>query len=412
MKTSRPLRRGATALAALALVVAGCGSDGDTTTTAAAAAAAATTVAEATTTTAAATTTVAATVDASTTTAAAPAGGRVMNDAIGEVEVPAEAERIATTAPAFTTSVLLLGGADKLVALEENYGKNEWIKQKYPALAGLPVVFAANQTDVEQLLDQKPDLVLYAARYGEGTLRQLQDLGIAAISGEKDSDLPGYDHLNWVRDNQLYFGKAIGGVQLEKATTYAAEFTDIRARIEERTKGLTDDQRPTVVQLSAAGKVLQANDGSAIGQELITMAGGINAAASATGESMGPSGQTQIDPEQLLSWNPEILLVDSPAIRDAIASDPVLASLKAVEGNRVYVIPNGAMAWAYNGPEEYLAMQFFAKAIHPELFADLDLEKATTTFYDGYFGFEITDADLAHLFDLADGQRVADVFVR
>ncbi len=38
----------------------------------------------------------------------ATAEARVMHDALGDVTVPFEAQRIATTAPAFTTAVLLL----------------------------------------------------------------------------------------------------------------------------------------------------------------------------------------------------------------------------------------------------------------------------------------------------------------
>ena len=337
---------------------------------------------------------------------------RVMQDSLGDVVVPFEAQRIATTAPAFTTAVLLLGGSDKLVALEENYGKNEWIKEKYPQLADLPVVFAGNETNMEELLNQDPDLVLYAARYGEDTLKQLQDLDIAAVSGAKDSDAPGYDHLNWVRDNQLYFGEAIGGAQLENAKKYGDQFTETRAAIAEKTDDLPEADRPTVVQLSAAGETLQANNGSAIGQEMIELGGGINAAADADGESMGPSGQTKIEAEQLLSWNPDILLVDSQEISDAVTSDPILSELDAVKSGRIHIVPNGAMAWAYNGPEAYLAMQFFAKAIQPELFTDLDIQKNTEDFYKTYFGFELDDADLAHLFNLEDGQKVADVFAK
>lgn len=92
-------------------------------------------------------------------------------------------------------------------------------------------------------------------------------LGIAAVSGAKDSNAPGYDHLNWVRDNQLYFGEAIGGAQLENAKTYAEEFTSAREAITAKTEGIAEADRPTVVQLSAAGDILQANNGSAIGQE-------------------------------------------------------------------------------------------------------------------------------------------------
>jgi ABC transporter, substrate-binding protein len=334
---------------------------------------------------------------------------RVVDDELGQITVPAESKRIATTAPAYTTAVLLLGGADKLVALEDNYGKNEWIKGKYPQLAKLPVVFSGNEVNMEELTKQDPDLVIYASRYGENNLKQLQELSIATVSSPKGSDKQG-NKIDQLRARQVYLGEVIGGVQLDKAKKYSEEYLAIRSEIEAKTASIPEAERPTVVQLSGAGDSLQANNGSAIGQELITLAGGVNAGAGATGESKGPSGQTKIDPEQLLSWDPELLLVDSAKIRDSIKSDPVLSGLKAVQNNNVIVIPNGAMAWAYNGPEEYLNMYFFAKAVHPELFKDIDMEARTKAFYKEYFGFDLTDDDVKHLFNLTDGQGVEDVF--
>ena len=333
----------------------------------------------------------------------------VVDDELGQITVPAESKRIATTAPAYTTAVLLLSGADKLVALEDNYGKNEWIKGKYPQLANLPVVFSGNEVNMEELTKQDPDLVIYASRYGENNLKQLQDLGIATVSSPKGSDKQG-NKIDQLRARQVYLGEVIGGVQLDKAKKYSEEYLAIRSEIEAKTASIPETERPTVVQLSGAGDSLQANNGSAIGQELITLAGGVNAGAGATGESKGPSGQTKIDPEQLLSWNPELLLVDSTKIRDSIKSDPVLSGLKALQNNNIIVIPNGAMAWAYNGPEEYLNMYFFAKAVHPELFKDVDMEARTKAFYKEYFGFDLTDDDVKHLFNLTDGQGVEDVF--
>ena len=334
---------------------------------------------------------------------------RVVDDELGQVTVPAESNRIATTAPAYTTAVLLLGGADKLVALEDNYGKNEWIKGKYPQLANLPVVFSGNEVNMEELLKQSPDLVVYANRYGENNLRQLQDLDIAAVSSPKGSDKEG-NKIDQLRARQVYLGEVIGGVQLDKANKYSQEYLAIKSEIEAKTASIPESERPTVVQLSGAGDSLQANNGSAIGQELITLAGGVNAGAGATGESKGPSGQTKIDPEQLLSWDPELLLVDSAQIRDTITSDSTFSGLKAVKNNNIIVIPKGAMAWAYNGPEEYLNMYFFAKAVHPELFKDIDMEAKTKAFYKEYFGFDLDEADLKHLFGLSDGQSVEDVF--
>lgn len=343
------------------------------------------------------------------TTASQSGSPRVVDDELGQVTVPAESNRIATTAPAYTTAVLLLGGADKLVALEDNYGKNEWIKGKYPQLANLPVVFSGNEVNMEELLKQSPDLVVYANRYGENNLKQLQDLDIAAVSSPKGSDKEG-NKIDQLRAQQVYLGEVIGGVQLDKANKYSQEYLAIKSEIEAKTASIPESERPTVVQLSGAGDSLQANNGSAIGQELITLAGGVNAGAGATGESKGPSGQTKIDPEQLLSWDPELLLVDSAQIRDTITSDSTFSGLKAVKNNNIIVIPKGAMAWAYNGPEEYLNMYFFAKAVHPELFKDIDMEAKTKAFYKEYFGFDLDEADLKHLFSLSDGQSVEDVF--
>ena len=321
---------------------------------------------------------------------------RVVDDELGQVTVPAESNRIATTAPAYTTAVLLLGGADKLVALEDNYGKNEWIKGKYPQLANLPVVFSGNEVNMEELLKQSPDLVVYANRYGENNLRQLQDLDIAAVSSPKGSDKEG-NKIDQLRARQVYLGEVIGGVQLDKANKYSQEYLAIKSEIEAKTASIPESERPTVVQLSGAGDSLQANNGSAIGQELITLAGGVNAGVGATGESKGPSGQTKIDPEQLLSWDPELLLVDSAQIRDTITSDSTFSGLKAVKNNNIIVIPKGAMAWAY-------------KAVHQELFKDIDMEAKTKAFYKEYFGFDLDEADLKHLFGLSDGQSVEDVF--
>ena len=343
------------------------------------------------------------------TTASQSGSPRVVDDELGQVTVPAESNRIATTAPAYTTAVLLLGGADKLVALEDNYGKNEWIKGKYPQLANLPVVFSGNEVNMEELLKQSPDLVVYANRYGENNLKQLQDLDIAAVSSPKGSDKEG-NKIDQLRARQVYLGEVIGGVQLDKANKYSQEYLAIKSEIEAKTASIPESERPTVVQLSGAGDSLQANNGSAIGQELITLAGGVNAGAGATGESKGPSGLTKIDPEQLLSWDPELLLVDSAQIRDTITSDSTFSGLKAVKNNNIIVIPKGAMAWAYNGPEEYLNMYFFAKAVHPELFKDIDMEAKTKAFYKEYFGFDLDEADLKHLFSLSDGQSVEDVF--
>lgn len=339
-------------------------------------------------------------------------GSRVMNDALGEIVVPKESFRIACTAPAHTTALLLLGAVDKVVAIDSSIANGEWVMSKYPQMASLPVVFANNETNVEELLNQNPDLVTYATRYGEETLAQLQELGIVCTGGMKQADDDGIDYIDRVRDNAAYYGLVIGGEQATAAKNYREEFSAIREDIRSRTSGIAAASRPTVCEISSAGTKLQVNNGSAIGQMLIELAGGVNAAEKASGESAGPSGQTIIEPETLLNYNPDILIVDKQGYLDELKNDAILSKLKAIENNRVYIAPTGVMSWPYNGPEEYLNMYFFAKCIQPTLFTDIDLEARTREFYKTYFGFELTDADIKKIFSLEDGQSVEDVFAK
>lgn len=339
-------------------------------------------------------------------------GSRVMNDVLGEIVVPKESFRIACTAPAQTSGLLLLGAVDKIVAIDSSFAGGEWIMSKYPQMASLPVVFANNETNVEELLNQDPDLVLYASRYGEETRAQLQELGIICSEGMKQEDGDNIDYLDRVRDNAAYRGLLIGGEQATAAKNYREEFKAIREEIQSRTSGIATSSRPTVCEISSAGTQLQVNNGSAIGQMLIELAGGVNAAENASGESAGPSGQTIIEPETLLNYNPDILIVDKKGYLDELKNDAILSQLKAIQNDRVYIAPTGVMSWPYNGPEEYLNMYFFAKCIQPDLFADIDLEARSKEFYKAYFGFDLTDADVEMIFALEDGQSVEDIFAK
>ena len=333
-----------------------------------------------------------------------------MNDALGEITVPKESFRIACTAPAHTSGLLLLGAADKIVAIDQSFANGGWILSKYPQLAKVPVVFANNETNMEELLNQKPDLVTYATRYGDDTRKQLEELNIVCSGGMKQPNDNSIDFLDRVRDNSAYYGLVIGGAQAQAAKNFREEFAAIRQKIQDRTSGIAEKDRPTVCEISSAGQQLQVNNGSAVGQMLIDLAGGINAAKDAAGESAGPSGQTIIEPETLLNYNPDILIVDKKGYLEELQKASILSQLKAIKEGRVFIAPTGAMSWPYNGPEEYLNMYFFAKCIQPKLFEDIDLEEESKKFYKTYFGFDLTDEDIKMIFALEDGQKVADIF--
>ena len=95
------------------------------------------------------------------------------------------------------------------------------------------------------------------------------------------------------------------------------------------------------------------------------------------------AGNVKIDPEEIVTKNPDIIIrhlkatdaglkYDDPSIIKALWEDtvnrPELADVNAVKNNRVYIIDSG-LNYGLDYP---IAMAYWAKWFHPDLFEDLD----------------------------------------
>lgn len=100
--------------------------------------------------------------------------------------------------------------------------------------------------------------------------------------------------------------------------------------------------------------------------------------------------QYQFSVEQLLAWNPEILLGMEPYDLTSLTSNPELAQLKAVRDRRISIVPTGIQIWGNNTAEQPLALLWVAKQVFPKQFASLDLTTVTQAFYSKYFGISLS----------------------
>jgi len=89
---------------------------------------------------------------------------RHVTDAAGrEVSVPVNVTRIADPWHANNAMVLMLGGADKLVATTVQAQRQPWLRRLYPRIATVPAAFdAAGDVNLETLIGARPDVVLMA----------------------------------------------------------------------------------------------------------------------------------------------------------------------------------------------------------------------------------------------------------
>ncbi len=387
----RPLA-GALAVVGALLVLAGCGSDDDDAAVApSTVAAVSTTPAAVGTSDAAVATTTPASVETSgpavDTTTATDGGGatRTVTDAANrKVAIPVEAARLGLPHPRDAIDVLLLGGCDKIAAATEYNKTNSFFLKFCPAIADVPTPYQDDPAwNIEDIISAGVDLQLGQP----SNLSSLEQLAKADIPGAVLSDSV---TLTELRDNVVFEATLMGGSAPDRAAAFAAYFDRQYAKVKAVTDALTAAQRPKVLAvLSASSGPILAAAGGSIMDEWITVGGGVNVAHDIAG--IAPA---EVSPEQILQWNPDVIVVGLPADKAAIMADPRLSAVTAVSSGRVLVNPAGTIIWMYYGSEEALNFQWVATMLHPDLFPDLDIAAETKAFYTQFFDYELTDAEV------------------
>jgi iron complex transport system substrate-binding protein len=204
----------------------------------------------------------------------------------------------------------------------------------------------------------------------------------------------------------LLAGDVYGGPAKERARAFVDYLDSKRSLIRSRLANLPADQRPSVVHISSYPPLVIDGGPSLIG-EWIRLGGGTDAASSVSGTHVG------ISIEQLLKWNPDVLIVQTPggdqglaansaqSVIETLSKAPGWQQLQAVKTHRVYLNPQGMYPWDRFGPEEALQIQWIAKTLHPTLFKDLDIRAEARGFYQTFFGYALSDAELDQIFQIA-----------
>ena len=133
--------------------------------------------------------------------------------------------------------------------------------------------------------------------------------------------------------------------------------------------------------LSTAGNAMYQSD-------MIRLAGGVNVAA----EIADPY-WVEIDYEQLLTWNPEYIILASDAtytVEDVLA-DPNLAGCAAVVSGNVYQLPNKAEAWDSPVPSGILGALWLANILHSDLLSDADCAAKMDAYYETFYNFTYSE---------------------
>ncbi|MBN8766153.1 MAG: ABC transporter substrate-binding protein [Thiobacillus sp.] len=312
------------------------------------------------------------------------ASARVLRDMAGEaVAVSDRVERVATlgAVPVINSLLFAVGAGDRIangLADFANGPRYGYQKVFAPQTASLPSLQNLDRSpDLEALLAVRADVVLTMDR---ATARTVQKAGLPAL------------YLAWRQPEDVKAAVRLLGDLLHReqaAARYVAYFDTTQARVAAALRG----------PATARPRVLYFNPKTLTQPHLIVEWW----IRSAGGESVTDDGRTVesrgFNLEQLLAWDPDILIVTSREDVAAVQGEPRLRALKAVRAGRILVIPFGAHIWGNRTAEQPLTLLWAAKHFHPELFKDMDLVAETQAFYRDLFGTVLSAAQVREILD-------------
>ncbi len=321
--------------------------------------------------------------------AGGPAGGsasassstQTITDMTGtQVEVPTSPAAYADGWYAHNEVIIMLTGAKGLKATHCDPKKFPWMYKVCPNMSGATSTFG-DGFNLEELttIDPAPQVIFDS----DDKLRdKAKEVGIPVVACKFST----YEEM---KKSITMTAQVLGGDATKIAEQYNAELDQVVKDVKAKTDGLGDDQRPTVMHGNSVYTLNLDGTGTII-DEWIKTAGGRNAVTETT-----TSANAQFTMEQILAWNPDVIITGKAGEAEQILADPNWASIKAVQDQKVYVNPKGVFGWDRYGVEAILQVQWASSLLHPDLFPDLKIETKLKEFYKNYLSYELTDSEVA-----------------
>lgn len=100
----------------------------------------------------------------------------------------------------------------------------------------------------------------------------------------------------------------------------------------------------------------------------------------------------EVDMEQILAWDPDVILFAPDSIYDTVGDDPTWQSLTAIREGRYYEVPLGPYNWMGFPPsvQRYLGMMWMAQLLYPET-AQYDLYAEVANYFELFYHCGITE---------------------
>ena len=319
-------------------------------------------------------------------------------DSIGRtVTVPAKIEKIAVSGP-LAQIVLFALCPDKFVGIANAWDVSaaQFLTAEYYNLPELGQFYGGKgELNLETLLASGAQVVIDVGEPKDSAVSDLDAL-------QEQTGLP-FVHVSasiaTMGDAYRKLGELLG--LEDEAETLAAYCDDIYAR----TQSIAQSVEKANLLYITGDQGLNVIAQNSYHAEIIDLLSN-NLAVVDDPSSKGTG--NEVDMEQILKWNPDVILFAPGSIYATVADDPVWQQVTAIKNGAYYEVPQGPYNWMGFPPsvQRYLGMMWMAQLLYPET-AQYDLYAETANYFKMFYHCDLTQEQFDALVQNSIGKQPA-----
>ena len=315
-------------------------------------------------------------------------GAKNITDMIGRaIEIPASINKVVATSPPMTTVIYMIA-PEKLTALNFEWTDSEkvYVHSQYQGLPNIGGWYGTQDGSYEEFIASEPDIVIESIdEGGDGDLSTVNErqvkFGKIPVVAVNDTT-----SVEKVDASITFMGEVIGAQDnAKKLTDFNDKYLDI---VHKKSPQITDKKN---VYYAEGNDGLKTNPSGSVHGQLIDLVGGKNVANSLS--QGNTTGGVQVSIEQVISWNPDVIITTDPDFYAKVYNDSNWANINAVKNHEVYLSPQSPFKWFDRpvGANMIIGVPWTAKVIYPDKYSDIDMLSATKEFYSNFYHFDLSD---------------------
>lgn len=296
------------------------------------------------------------------------------------VEVPRQINKIAVSGPLAQIVVFALC-PDKLVGIAAPWDQKAalYLSEKHYNLPLLGQVYGGKNINLEALLQSGAQVVIDVGEPKKSIVEDLDAL-------QEQTQIP-FVHITATLSTMGDAYRLLG--QLMDMPEEARALADYSETVYAQTYEMAGRlQKTDVLYLTGEqGQHVIAKD-SYHAQVIDLLTNNLAVVADPSSRGSG----NEVDMEQLLKWNPEVILFSPDSIYASVGEDPIWQQLDAIKDGRYYETPFGPYNWMGFPPSVQccLGMMWLSKLLYPDD-AQYDLYQETAAYFKLFYHSELTE---------------------